>query len=54
LPEGYKKIVDKKITFEYGIFLEALSPTYKVVFEVVDWLLNKALDVHVLEPFTKE
>ena len=36
LPEGYKKIVDKKISFEYGIILEAMSPTYKVVFEVVD------------------
>jgi hypothetical protein len=32
LPEGYKKIIDKKISFSHGIFLEAMSPTYKVVF----------------------
>jgi hypothetical protein len=32
LPEGYKKITDTKITFEHKIFLEAMSPTYKVVF----------------------
>jgi len=54
LPEGYKKIVDKRINFEYGIFLEALSPDYKVVFEVVDDLLFNALGVHVMEPFTRE
>lgn len=26
LPQGYKKIVDKRIVFEYGIVLQALSP----------------------------
>ena len=33
---GYKKIIDTKISFEHKIFLEAMSPTYKVVFETLD------------------
>ncbi len=53
LPEGYKKIVDKKIIFQYGIYLEAMSPTYKVVFETLDDILFKALDIHIVQPFTK-
>jgi hypothetical protein len=36
LPEGYKKITEQKINFEYGVYLEAMSPTYKDVFEVLD------------------
>ncbi len=31
-----------------------MSATYKVVYEVIDELLYKALGVHIIEPFTKE
>ena len=36
VPEGYKKIVEKKVNFSHQIFLEAMSPTYKQVYEVLD------------------
>lgn len=32
LPEGYKKIVEKKMEFTHKIFLEAMSPDYKDVY----------------------
>jgi hypothetical protein len=36
LPEGYKKITENRILFDHKIFLEAMSPTYKEVYEVLD------------------
>ena len=48
VPEGYKKIVEKKVSFQHQIFLEAMSPTYKEVFEVLDQILYQALDFHVI------
>ena len=39
VPEGYKKIVEKKVNFTHKIFLEAMSPTYKAVYEALDEIL---------------
>ena len=52
LPEGYKKIVEKKVFYTHRIFLDAMSPQYKDVYEVVDEIIEKAFNVHLIEPFT--
>ena len=48
LPEGYKKITEKKIFFTHRIFLDAMSAPYKDVYEIIDELLEKALDVNII------
>lgn len=53
LPEGYKKIIEKKVDFDYKLLLEAISPTYKDVYEIVDEILFSEFNFHVLEPFTR-
>lgn len=52
LPEGYKKIVEKKVFYTHRIFLDAMSPQYKDVYEVMDEIIEKAFNVHIIEPFT--
>lgn len=39
LPEGYKKIVERKVDFEYKLFLEAVGPSYKDSVEILDEML---------------
>jgi hypothetical protein len=54
LPEGYKKVTETKISYDYRIYLQAMSSTYKEVYEVVDDILFSAFKFHIIEPFTKE
>lgn len=48
LPEGYKKIVEKKVFFTHRIFLDAMTTSYKDVYEVIDEILEKAVGVHII------
>lgn len=48
LPEGYKKIIEKKVDFEYKLMLEAISLTYKDVYEIIDEVLFDEFNFHLL------
>lgn len=52
MPEGYKKITEKKVVFTHRIFLDAMSETYKDVYEIVNDLLLESIGVNIIEPFT--
>ena len=52
LPEGYKKVIEKKVLFTHRIFLDAMSPVYKDVYEIINEILNTAFKFNVIEPFT--
>jgi hypothetical protein len=53
LPEGYKKITETRVFYDHKIYLQAMSPTYKEVYEVLDEMLFDALKFHIIEPFTR-
>ena len=40
LPEGYKKVIEKKVLFTHRIFLDAMSPVYKDVYEIINEILS--------------
>ena len=40
--------------YDYKIYLQAMSLTYKEVYEVLDEMLFDAFKFHIIEPFTKE
>lgn len=52
MPEGYKKVVEKKVLFSHKIFLDAMSSTYKDVYEILNDILNSSFNVNLIEPFT--
>jgi hypothetical protein len=50
LPEGYYKVVDKEQNFNYTIPEYFNVPeSKKIAAETLDWLMNQALGIHILE-----
>ena len=48
MPEGYKKISEKKVIYTHRIFLDAMSSSYKDVYEIIDEMLQNSLGVHII------
>ena len=40
--------------YDHKIYLEAMSPTYKEVYQVLDQILFQGMKFHIIEPFTQE
>lgn len=53
LPEGYKKIVDKKVEFFHNIALDAFNGSYTDVLDILDEIIFDKLGFHILEPFSE-
>eukprot|EP00826_Nyctotherus_ovalis_P032102 TRINITY_DN2591_c0_g4_i4.p1 TRINITY_DN2591_c0_g4~~TRINITY_DN2591_c0_g4_i4.p1 ORF type:complete len:1371 (-),score=467.46 TRINITY_DN2591_c0_g4_i4:168-4280(-) len=52
IPEGYKRVTEKEITFSYEL-LWTQNESMKICSELLDELLSKAIDVHFIEPVVK-
>ncbi len=51
LPDGYVKVTEREIENSY--FIPAWVPireSQRIVVEIMDWLMDRALGVHILEP----
>ena len=52
LPEGYKKIVEKKIDYYHGISLNAFNQSYTDVIDVLEEIIFEKFNFHIIEAFS--
>ena len=51
LPEGFRKVIEKEIDYEYQLPVELGIPEkFKVCYELMDEIVSNILDVHMIEP----
>ncbi len=48
LPEGYKKVVDKKVEYFHNIALDAFNESYTDVLNILDELVFEKIGFHLL------
>lgn len=54
LPEGYKKVEEKNLTEDFSVKPTFVIPeAFKVSLEIIDEILSKNFDSHIIEPMTK-
>ena len=54
MPKGYQKVYEKEITFGYSFPKNFPAPeSHKLVYEVLDGIMNDTLGFHLLEPRAK-
>jgi hypothetical protein len=53
---GYKKITEKSLKFYYKTspYLDGFEDSYSVVYEVLEDILFRQFDFHILEPFSQK
>jgi len=52
IPEGYRKVVEQKVTYSYEL-LWSQNEAIKICSELLDSILNKAIGIHFIEPLVK-
>lgn len=51
LPEGYRKVIEKEIDYDYTFPAElAIPEKYKICYEVLDEIIADIFEVHHIEP----
>ena len=53
MPEGYKKVVEKKVDFFHSVSLDAFDSSYTDVLNVLNEIIFEKLGMHILEPFSE-